>query len=183
MLALEQVLDMVDELASSQRSVSELPGGLTNANHRVSTPSGSYVVRRWSDDTGLLAIDRDNEYETRCAPPRSVSARASSPTCRAQHDGAGVDRGSHAERRASCNAASGSKRSRRPAGACTARAAFATTSTCSRSSRGICRSFGARLSPAGALRRVRAHVAAIREAFTVRDEGTMPCNNDLLAEN
>ena len=27
------------------------------------------------------------------------------------------------------------------------------------------------------------HVAAIRDAFAVRDEGTVPCNNDLLAEN
>lgn len=27
------------------------------------------------------------------------------------------------------------------------------------------------------------HVAAIREALAVRDEGTVPCNNDLLAEN
>ena len=26
-------------------------------------------------------------------------------------------------------------------------------------------------------------VAAIREAFAVREEGTVPCNNDLLAEN
>jgi thiamine kinase-like enzyme len=27
------------------------------------------------------------------------------------------------------------------------------------------------------------HVAAIREALAARDEGTVPCNNDLLAEN
>jgi thiamine kinase-like enzyme len=27
------------------------------------------------------------------------------------------------------------------------------------------------------------HVAAIRDALAVRDEGTVPCNNDLLAEN
>ena len=42
----------------------------------------------------------------------------------------------------------------------------------------------ARLSPA---RRATAtfepQVAAIREAFALRDEGTVPCNNDLLAEN
>src|ERR1019366_2311286 len=63
MLALEQVMDMVDELADPQRCVSDLPGGLTNANYKVLTSSGAYVVRRWSDDTGLLAIDRDNEYE------------------------------------------------------------------------------------------------------------------------
>ena len=44
------------------RTIAELPGGLTNANHKVVTQAGAYVVRRWSDDTGLLAIDRDNEH-------------------------------------------------------------------------------------------------------------------------
>ena len=63
MLALEQVMDMVAELADRDRVVTPLPGGLTNANHKVVTSSGAFVVRRWSDDTGLLAIDRDNEYE------------------------------------------------------------------------------------------------------------------------
>src|SRR5579862_6907574 len=56
-------MDLVAELALPSRAVSPLPGGLTNANHKVVTGAGAYVVRRWSDDTGLLAIDRDNEYE------------------------------------------------------------------------------------------------------------------------
>jgi hypothetical protein len=29
----------------------------------VTTGAGCFVVRCWADDTGLLAIDRDNEYE------------------------------------------------------------------------------------------------------------------------
>src|SRR5579862_4225913 len=56
-------MDLVAELALPSRAVSPLPGGLTNANHKVVTAAGAYVVRRWSDDTSLLAIDRDNEYE------------------------------------------------------------------------------------------------------------------------
>ncbi|HET9103473.1 MAG TPA: phosphotransferase [Solirubrobacteraceae bacterium] len=59
--SLDQVLAMVPELAGATE-VSELPGGLTNHNHKVVTPSGAYVVRRYTSDTGLLAIDRDNEY-------------------------------------------------------------------------------------------------------------------------
>ena len=60
--AVADLAELVPELRGV-RSIAELPGGLTNANHRVQTDSGAYVVRRWSDDTGLLAIDRDNEYE------------------------------------------------------------------------------------------------------------------------
>ena len=60
--SLEQVLALVPELKDASE-VTELPGGLTNHNHKVVTPSGAYVVRRYSSDTGLLAIDRDNEYE------------------------------------------------------------------------------------------------------------------------
>ena len=60
---LQDVLDAVPALAGQRRTVSELPGGLTNANYKVVTDAGAYVVRRWSSDTGLLAIDRDNEYE------------------------------------------------------------------------------------------------------------------------
>src|SRR5687767_5055446 len=60
---LEEVLDGVPVLARPERAVEELPGGLTNANMKVTTDGGRYVVRRWSDDTGLLAIDRDAEYE------------------------------------------------------------------------------------------------------------------------
>lgn len=61
--SLEDVLELVPELAGRERSVAELPGGLTNSNYKVTTATGAYVVRRWADDTGLLAIDRDNEYE------------------------------------------------------------------------------------------------------------------------
>jgi thiamine kinase-like enzyme len=42
--------------------VSELVGGLTNRNLKVVTAAGAYVVRMWSDDGALLAIDRDNEH-------------------------------------------------------------------------------------------------------------------------
>ena len=47
--------------------VSELPGGLTNTNYKVEVGGRSYVVRVSSKDAGLLAIDRENEYENSVA--------------------------------------------------------------------------------------------------------------------
>ncbi len=58
----EEVLAAVPELATGVREVSVLEGGLTNVNHKVVTDHGDYVVRRWSDDTSLLAIDREHEH-------------------------------------------------------------------------------------------------------------------------
>ena len=54
--------DQVDVLAGHPLEVSELAGGLTNRNYKVTTPEGSYVVRRSAQGTGALAIDRDHEY-------------------------------------------------------------------------------------------------------------------------
>ena len=59
-MPLEEVLVAVPELADAQ-SVEPLTGGLTNTNYKVTTPSGRYVVRISHKDSGLLAIDRANE--------------------------------------------------------------------------------------------------------------------------
>ena len=50
--------------------MTELPGGLTNRNYKVTTPAGAFVARVSSGGSELLAIDRDNEYRN------SVSAAA-----------------------------------------------------------------------------------------------------------
>ena len=42
--------------------VSDLSGGLTNRNLKVTTPDGVYVARLSSTESALLAIDRDHEY-------------------------------------------------------------------------------------------------------------------------
>src|SRR3954452_17968928 len=60
---LEQVLEEIPVIAGRERAIEELPGGLTNENLKITVAEGSYVVRRWREDNGLLAIDRDNEYE------------------------------------------------------------------------------------------------------------------------
>jgi thiamine kinase-like enzyme len=59
---LDALLDQTATLAGRPRTVTELPGGLTNRNYKVVTPAGSFVARLSSDGSELLAIDRDCEY-------------------------------------------------------------------------------------------------------------------------
>jgi thiamine kinase-like enzyme len=56
------VLAQVPSLARQPRQVTELPGGLTNRNFKVTTPDGVFVARLFADEGELLAIDRDHEY-------------------------------------------------------------------------------------------------------------------------
>ncbi len=73
-MAVEDVLEAVPELHGAT-GVEPLAGGLTNTNYKVTTPGGCYVVRISGKDTGLLAIDRKNEaHNTRCAAESGVGA-------------------------------------------------------------------------------------------------------------
>jgi thiamine kinase-like enzyme len=63
---LEALWDRVPCLARQPRQVTELPGGLTNRNFKVTTPEGSFVARVASPG-GFLAIDRDHEYRNSVA--------------------------------------------------------------------------------------------------------------------
>jgi thiamine kinase-like enzyme len=73
-MALEEVLAAVPELADAQ-SVEALTGGMTNTNYKVTSPSGCYVVRISGKDTSLLAIDRENEvHNTIAAAEAGVGA-------------------------------------------------------------------------------------------------------------
>jgi thiamine kinase-like enzyme len=56
------LLNRIDRL-QTRTDVSELSGGLTNRNLKVTTPDGIYVARISSNESGLLAIDRASEYE------------------------------------------------------------------------------------------------------------------------
>ena len=185
MLELEQVMDEIPQLADPGRAVSQLSGGLTNSNYKVVTPAGSYHVRRWSDDTGLLAIDRDNEYENSVrAAAAGVGAQVlaylpehntmvmewieGSTMSAEQLRGGGelLDLVAHA-----CRRLHGAERFRDVFDMFEIQPRYLE----------IVRDRGFRL-PDGYERFAR-HVAAIRDAFAVREEGTVPCNNDLLAEN
>lgn len=73
-MALDDVLAAVPALAAAT-SVEPLTGGLTNTNFKVVSPRGAFVVRISGKDTGLLAIDRENEaWNTRCAAEAGVGA-------------------------------------------------------------------------------------------------------------
>ena len=72
-MALEDVLAAVPELRDGE--VEPLPGGLTNTNYKVTTRAGAYVVRLAGKDSGLLAIDRENEiHNTIAAAETGVGA-------------------------------------------------------------------------------------------------------------
>ena len=73
-MPLEEVLAAVPELRDAE-SVEPLTGGLTNTNYKVTSPSGCYVVRISGKDTSLLAIDRENEvHNTIAAAETGVGA-------------------------------------------------------------------------------------------------------------
>jgi thiamine kinase-like enzyme len=73
-MPLEEVLAAVPELRDPE-SVEPLTGGLTNTNYKVTSPSGCYVVRISGKDTSLLAIDRENEvHNTIAAAETGVGA-------------------------------------------------------------------------------------------------------------
>src|SRR5215471_7677334 len=60
-------LDRVPELAGRPRTVTELPGGLTNRNYKVTTGEDAFVVRVWSGGGDFLAINREHEYRNSVA--------------------------------------------------------------------------------------------------------------------
>ena len=61
-----ELFDRVPALAQTPRSVTALPGGLTNRNYKVTTPGGAYVARVWSQGD-MLAINRDHEHHNSVA--------------------------------------------------------------------------------------------------------------------
>jgi len=65
------VLAQLECLAGTSYAVDELPGGLTNTNLKVSTPDRTLVVRISSESSGLLSIDRENEYVNSVAAAES----------------------------------------------------------------------------------------------------------------
>ena len=181
--SLEDVLGMVPELAGSH-TVAQLPGGLTNVNHKVVTESGAFVVRRYASDTGLLAIDRDNEYEN-AQRAAAVGVGPEVVAYRPEHNAmvfrfiegramtAGDLRdGAHIERIA---AACRWLHSAEPF-----RDDFDMFATQPRYL-AIVRERGFRLPDR--YEEFAPQVDAIRDALQARDAGTVPCNNDLLAGN
>ena len=58
----DELLEKVGALRGRDLSVVELAGGLTNRNYKVTTDEASYVVRLSSNESSLLSVDREHEY-------------------------------------------------------------------------------------------------------------------------
>jgi thiamine kinase-like enzyme len=183
-VALDDVLAAVPELQPAV-TVEPLAGGLTNTNYKVTTSGGdAYVVRISGKDSGLLAIDRKNEvHNTISASESGVGARfvAALP----EHDALVLEfiRGEVLSAEAlrkgdrlalvaeACRRLHGSRR-------------FSADFDMFDIQRGylqVVLERGFRLPP----RYVdfEPQVRALEQAMRIRPEPTVPCNNDLLAEN
>ena len=76
MTTLEEVLPRVEVWRGHHVNVSELSGGLTNTNHLVEVDGDRYVVRIPGAATELLAVDRANErHNAAAASATGVSPR------------------------------------------------------------------------------------------------------------
>ncbi|HSR84393.1 MAG TPA: choline/ethanolamine kinase family protein [Streptosporangiaceae bacterium] len=178
------VLARVPSLAGTPRQITALPGGLTNQNFKVTTSDGVFVARIFSDGGELLAIDRDQEYRNSLI---AAAAGVGAPVieyCPADRvlvlgfiDGKTLTNADVAEPATLVRIASACRRLHRAA-RFTAdfdmfeiQPRYYATATAA----------GMRV-PAGYADLMPAFDAA-RRALAVRDEGTVPCNNDLLAAN
>ena len=182
-MALEDVLVAVPELRDAT-GVEPLSGGLTNTNFKVTSPTGAYVVRISGKDTGLLAIDRENElHNTIAASESGIGARfvAALP----EHDalvlefldGTVLDA---AELRRGDRLALVADACRRLHGSRRFKADFDMFEI-QRGYLEVVRERGFRL-PERYLD-FEPQVRVLEQAVRVHAEPTVPCNNDLLAEN
>jgi len=182
-MSLGRIVERVPELHEAG-SVERLEGGLTNTNWKVVTPAGTYVVRVFGRDTGLLAIDRENEvHNTRAAAEVGVGATV---VAYVPEESALVLEWIEAEVM-SAEALRRGDRLVEVAAACRRlhsgrpfRDEFDMFAI-QRRYLEIVRERGFRL-PDGYLE-LEPHVRALEEAMRVCPEARVPCNNDLLAEN
>ncbi len=181
---LDALFDQTDSLSRRPRSVQELPGGLTNRNYKVTTPDGAFVARLSSSGSELLAIDRDCEYRNSVI---AADAGAGAPVVEYRpQDHMLVVRYIEG-------------RTFGPADVAAAGNIPRVADACRRLHSGgrfvndfdmfdvqrrylsVARSRGFRI-PAG-YDDLLPQCSAAEKALAVRGEGTVPCNNDLLAAN
>jgi thiamine kinase-like enzyme len=75
-VTIEQVVDRIADWGGKQIDITPLSGGLTNTNYRVDVGGTPHFVRIPGDKTELLAIDRRNEYfNTKAAAQAGVGPK------------------------------------------------------------------------------------------------------------
>jgi thiamine kinase-like enzyme len=180
---LDAILGRVPALAGAPRAVSELPGGLTNRNYKVITPDGSFVARIWSRGD-LLAINRDHEYHNSVA---AAQAGVGAPVVAYHPDDSllvlryidGRTYG-NADVCEPANIGRIALACRRLHDGPRFRGEFNVFAN-QRRYRAVAREHGFAI-PAG-YDDLMPRVEDARKALEVREAGTVPCNNDLLAAN
>jgi thiamine kinase-like enzyme len=68
---LDALLEEIPALAGRPRQLEDLSGGLTNRNVKVTTPDAVYVARCTDTSCNFLAIDREDEYHNSVAAERA----------------------------------------------------------------------------------------------------------------
>jgi thiamine kinase-like enzyme len=75
-VTIEQVVENIADWRGQSIEVQPISGGLTNTNYRVDVAGTPYVVRIPGESTELLAINRENEYyNTKAAAEAGVGAK------------------------------------------------------------------------------------------------------------
>jgi len=181
---LDSIFDQVPSLAGRPRSVAELPGGLTNRNFKITTLNGTFVARVASGGSELLAINRQNEYRNSV---RAAAVGVGAPVIEYQPSVSVLVLG-YVEGRTLANPdVADPERLARIARACRALHGAERFDgdfdmfEIQRRYRSVVADRGITI-PAGYDDLMGKFDAAAR-ALAVRDEGTVPCNNDLLAAN
>jgi thiamine kinase-like enzyme len=180
---LDALFGRTASLARTPRSVRELSGGLTNRNYKVTTPDGTFVARICSN-AEMLGIDRDNEHHNSVA---AAAAGVGAPVVeyrpqdrllvlgylegRTLRDEDVADPATIPRIARACRRLHGGQRF----------AGDFDMFEVQRRYYAVVRGRGFRLPPG--YDDLMPRFEAARRALAIRDEGTVPCNNDLLAGN
>ena len=181
---LDALFDRVPSVAARPRSVTELPGGLTNRNFKITTPNGTFVARVASGGSELLAIDRAFEHRNSV---RAAAAGVGAPVIEYQPDVGVLVIGFLDGRTLTNDDVAEPATLARIAAACRQLHAGERFDgdfdmfEIQRRYRAVADERGIKI-PAGYDDWAGAFEAAAG-ALAVRAQGTVPCNNDLLAAN
>jgi len=177
------LLSQVPCLAATPRTVEPLPGGLTNRNYKVTTPRGAFVARVWSPGD-LLAINRDHEHRNSVA---AAAAGVGAPVVAFRPEHGLLVLGYITGKTFRNEDLADPVTIRRVAGACRrlhAGPRFAGDFDMFEVQRRYLDvATGHRFAVPPGYTELMPQVTAARQALAVRDAGTVPCNNDLLAAN
>jgi thiamine kinase-like enzyme len=184
MSVIEEAVAKIEDWRGKNISIQSLSGGLTNSNYKVEVDGTPYFVRVPGESTELLAVDRNNEYHnTKAAAEAGVAPKVLyylPEYCVMVLEFL-------TGRTMSKDALNGAGMPTRMAGAIKqlhSGPRFLTDFNMFRLTEyylNLCRERDIRI-PDGYLERMPT-VEKIEKAMSVRPVDTVPCNNDLLAEN